>query len=127
MLGRGSVVGLTLLLANCGSGSPSAPTTPPNPSPGGMTVTITASAISPKELRVSPGTRVLFLNSDTRQRYFHSDPHPEATDCPEVNTIGIINPGQTKETGNLNTMRTCGYHDHNSPGDARFHGRIVIQ
>ena len=47
-----------------------------------------------------------------------SDPHPEHTDCPEINNIGFISPGQTKETGNLNTVRTCGYHDHGNPDDA---------
>ena len=48
-----------------------------------------------------------------------SDPHPEHTDCLEINNIGFLSPGQTKETGNLNTVRTCGYHDHGNPDDAR--------
>lgn len=57
----------------------------------------------------------------------YSDPHPEHTDCPEINNVGLISPGQTKETGNLNIVRTCGYHDHNNPDDARFKGNIIIQ
>ena len=32
-----------------------------------------------------------------------------------MNDVGFMTPGQTKLTGNLNTVRTCGYHDHNQP------------
>ena len=116
------------MLGSCG-GSPSSPSggsndPPPNPS---ITITITSSGVSPKQLQVSQGTRVLFVNNDSRNREMSSDPHPEHTDCPEINNIGAISPGQTKETGNLNTIRTCGYHDHLNPDDARFEGKIVIR
>jgi hypothetical protein len=120
------VTGGILLLVGCGS-TPA----PAGPSPGtggnsGITITITSSGVSPKQLTVSPGTRVLFANNDTRSREMNSDPHPEHTDCPEINNVGFISPGQIKETGNLNVIRTCGYHDHGNPEDARFQGRIVI-
>ena len=82
--------------------------------------------MNPKQLTVSQGTRVLFVNNDTVVRQMYSDPHPEHTDCPEINNVGFLNPGETKETGNLNTIRTCGYHDHGHPDDARFRGTIVI-
>jgi hypothetical protein len=115
-----------LLLTSCGGGgsTPSGPSPTPNPS---ITITITSSGVSPKPLTVSPGTRVLFTNNDSRTREMNSDPHPEHTDCPEINNIGAITPGQTKETGNLNTIRTCGYHDHLNPDDARFKGQIIIR
>jgi len=35
--------------------------------------------------------------------------------------------GQSKQTGNLNTARTCGYHDHNRNFDTSLQGSIVIQ
>jgi hypothetical protein len=38
--------------------------------------------------------------------------------------VGFLAVGQSKQTGNLNTARTCGYHDHNDP-DKR--GTIRIQ
>ncbi|HEV3216207.1 MAG TPA: hypothetical protein VGZ27_10815 [Vicinamibacterales bacterium] len=119
-------------LGSCGSGSPASPSS--GGSSGGssgsnpaVTVTITSSGVSPKQLQVPQGTRVLFTNNDSRDRQMYSDPHPEHTDCPEINNVGLISPGQTKETGNLNTVRTCGYHDHGNPDDARFKGNIVIQ
>ena len=78
---------------------------------------------------MSPGTRVQFVNNDTSvtNHEMASDPHPDHTTCPEINSVGFIVPGQTKETGNLNTLRTCGYHDHNLPSATRYQGRIIIR
>ena len=57
----------------------------------------------------------------------NSNPHPEHTDCPEINQVGFITAGQTKLTGNLNTRRTCGFHDHNRDSDTSLQGSIIIQ
>ena len=78
---------------------------------------------------VPPGTRVQFVNNDTTNPNHDvaSDPHPDHTDCIEINQVGFIVPGQTKETGNLNTARTCGYHDHNRPSDSRWQGQIIVR
>jgi hypothetical protein len=56
-----------------------------------------------------------------------SDPHPEHTNCPAINDVGFIQAGQTKLTGNLNVVRTCGFHDHNQPSNTALQGSIVIQ
>ncbi len=110
-------------LVACGSGSPTTPT----PAPGSPnTVTITASGVSPKELTVRQGTRVLFVNNGTRTRDMGSDPHPEHDQCPELN-VGRLTPGQSRETQNLNTIRTCGFHDHDDPTNTTVQGRITIQ
>jgi plastocyanin len=65
-----------LLLVSCGGDYSSPPTSPP-PANNPFTFTITASGVTPKELAVPPGTRVLFVNNDTRRRNMTSDPHPE--------------------------------------------------
>ena len=57
----------------------------------------------------------------------NSNPHPEHTDCPEINQVGFLTAGQTKLTGNLNTRRTCGYHDHNQDQNTNLQGTITIQ
>lgn len=113
-----------MLLAACGGGG----TTPsPNPNPTNPnTFTITSAGVSPKELTVSPGTRVLFVNNDNRRHDVSSDPHPEHNDCAELN-VGPINAGQSRETANLNTVRTCGFHDHDLPDNASLKGRIIIR
>jgi hypothetical protein len=87
---------------------------------------MTTTGVNPKDLTVPQGTRVLFVDNDSRTREMTSDPHPEHDACPEINNIGFISPGQTKETGNLNTVRTCGFHDHGNPDDTRFWGKIII-
>ena len=35
--------------------------------------------------------------------------------------------GYSRETGNLNTVRTCGFHDHNDPSTTALQGSIVIK
>ena len=116
-----------ITLAGCGGGSSSPPTTPPSPN-NPFTFTITASGgVNPKELIVPPGTRVLFINNDTRRRDMTSDPHPEHSDCPEINSVGLLSAGQSRETSNLVAVRTCGFHDHDDPGNALVKGRILIR
>ena len=127
---------IVLVAAACG-GSSSTPTTPTPPTATPpptttppvqtTTITITASGVSPNRITVSPGTRVTFVNNDSRQHEMNSDPHPNHGDCPPIDDVGFLAPGQSKQTGNLNTVRTCGYHDHNQPDTANLKGQIVIQ
>ena len=92
----------------------------------GTTITITSAGVSPKNLTVTQGTQVTFTNNDSVNHDMASDPHPIHTDCPEINQVGFISPGQSKQTGNLNTVRTCGYHDHNLPSNSSLQGTITI-
>jgi plastocyanin len=113
-----------VLAAGCGGSSAVAPgPTPANPN----TFTITAAGVSPKEFVVAQGTRVLFVNNDNRRHDMASDPHPEHSDCRELEPIGGLSPGQSRETANLNTVKTCGFHDHDNPNNASLKGRIIIQ
>jgi plastocyanin len=120
---RAAALAAGVLTASCGGSSPSSPDpTPSNPN----TITISASGVSPKELTVVPGTRVLFTNNDARPHDMASDPHPEHDTCRELN-LGTLNPGQSRETLNLVTVRTCGFHDHDNPDNASLKGRIVVK
>jgi hypothetical protein len=101
--------------------------TMPSPTPSGPTVNITSGGVTPKVITVARGSQVTFVNNDSRPRFIESDPHPEHTDCPEINSVGTLSPGQSRQTGNLNTPRTCGYHDHNDAENANLKGSIVIQ
>jgi hypothetical protein len=56
-----------------------------------------------------------------------SDDHPDHMECPALNQVGVLTPGQSRESGNLNVVRTCGYHDHDNPTDANLQGRITIR
>ena len=118
---------LAVVLVDCGGSTPSSPSGGGGTPTPATTITMTSAGVSPAAISVSQGTRVLFINSDNRQHEMTSDPHPEHSDCPELNQVGFINPGQQKETGNLNTVRTCRYHDHNDPDNNSLNGRITIQ
>jgi plastocyanin len=114
-----------LLAASCGGSS--AGTGPaPTPTPA-ATITITSSGANPQRVTVPRGSQVQFVNNDSRPHQMSSDDHPDHLDCPEINAVGFLSPGQSRQTGNLNTARTCGFHDHNLPNVASLQGTIVIQ
>jgi plastocyanin len=116
-------VALALGLSACGS----KPTAPSGPPVATNTITITSSGVSPKNIEISLGSRVLFVNSDIRPHNMASDPHPEHTDCPPIDQAGFLSPGQSRETGNLVVVRTCGFHDHDNPDAASLKGTITIK
>lgn len=129
----GLAAALALAAGACGgSDGGGTPTTPTNPGGGGggsaaMTITIGSDGrVSPTTLTVPLGSRVTFTNNHNRQHDMSSDPHPEHTDCPEI-TVGNLQPGQSRQTQNLNTARTCGFHDHNEPSNTGLNGTIRIQ
>jgi len=122
---------VSLLASACGGND-----NPNSPSGGGGggggggtvagTITITAAGVSPKTITVAAGSRVTFVNNDNRPHDMNSNPHPEHTDCPEIN-VGFITAGASGTTQNLTRVRSCGYHDHNQPDVVALQGTIVIQ
>src|SRR5262245_18971206 len=107
------VLGLFVAAGACGkSYGDSSPPAPTNP----YQITIGANGVvAPSELVVPQGSRVLFVNNHSRPHEMASDPHPDHLDCPEINQLGLLQPGQSRETGSLVTVRTCGFHDHGEP------------
>ncbi len=136
---RAAVFAALVAMAACGGGDSSpSPTPSPTPSPsptptptpppgGGTTFTITSSGVSPRTLTVPAGSRVTFVNNDNRPHDMASNPHPAHTDCPALNQVGFLQPGQSGTSGNLTTARTCGFHDHNRDTDTSLQGTVVIQ
>jgi hypothetical protein len=125
--------------AACSSGStpttPSPPVTqqppanpPATPPPSGPpTITITSSGVSPKEVTVAVGTRVLFVNGDARSHELWGGPDHDHRDCPEVDVAGFLVAGQSRETGTFTRPQTCHFHDHTNYGNPAFEGRILVQ
>lgn len=126
---RAFVLAAILTAAACGSKSTS-PTSNP-PTLGAVvqttTITITAAGVSPNNIEVAVGARVLFINNDSRSHNMTSDPHPEHTDCPPLNSVGFLQAGQQLTTGNLTTVRTCKFHDHDDPSNNKWQGQITIK
>ena len=118
---------LALLAAGCGGSGSGNPPTPPTDPGGSVTViTITANGADQRNLTVALGTRMRWVNNDSRAHEMSSDPHPEHNQCPELNSR-LLTTGQQHETGNLVTPRTCGFHDHINPDQANLKGTIRIQ
>ncbi len=119
----------------CGGDGSSNPGTPTNGSGSttctapstSTTITISNNSVCPQNITVPRGTQVSFVNNDTVAHEMNSDPHPEHTDCPEINAVGHSKPGQTRRTGNLNNARRCGFHDHLQDQVQSLKGSITIQ
>ena len=87
----------------CGSNSNSAgsnpsPTTPPADAVSATTITISNSVVTPKNIKVARGSQVTFINNDNQSHMMNSDPHPDHTDCPEINSVGVLSAGQQRQT-----------------------------
>jgi len=115
------VVLFALSAAACDGDSPIAPT-------GDSTnvVTISAAGASPLTIQIRVGERVQFVNNDSVVHDMSSDLHPSHLRCPEINDVGFLSTGQSRETGNFVTPATCTYHDHLDPLNPNLNGTIII-
>ena len=139
--GLAAAVFVAATAAACGGGSSSTPTSPTTgggTTGGGTTgggtptdlATITIGAdgrVSPATVTLNRGGRVTMINNHNQAHDMSSDPHPEHTQCPEINQVGFLTAGQSRTSGKFNTARTCGFHDHNLPDNAGLKGQIIIQ
>ena len=106
-----------------------------NPNPGGpsggvggvgATINLSASGVDNSTPSIAVGQRLRITNNDNQTHQMMSTPHGPHDDCPALNEIGSIAPGQSRESGALNTARGCGFHDHINPNDNRFRGQVLV-
>ena len=107
--------------ALAGTGSPGA-----SPPPAVRLVTISAGGVAPQEVQTAVGTRVMFINNDTIAHDIMGGPDPTRPDCHEIDSVGFLSPGQSRQTAPFAQARLCEYHDH-SFHSTLFNGRILIQ
>ena len=77
--------------------------------------------VAQAETRIKAWSRVTF-GTDTRAHTIVSDPVDVHTQCPPVNQVGLLNPGDSRSTGTLNLTGTCGFHDHGQQERRLFDG-----
>jgi plastocyanin len=82
--------------------------------------------MTPQEVTIAAGGQVTFVNNDRIPHDIQGGPDVEHPDCREIDAVGFLTPGQSRQTNPLGVVRTCDYHDHSfhAPG---FDGRIVIR
>jgi plastocyanin len=90
------------------------------------TITIRSTGVAPRELTVAVGDRVTFINNDSQPHDPAGGPDPANPDCREIDAVGFLVPGQSRQTSPLPVARTCDFHDH-SNHDPIFNGRIIIR
>jgi plastocyanin len=122
-------IAIGVAAAACGSGStsPTSPNTPPAPGPSGPpTVRITAAGVAPVEITVRVGDRVTFMNEDGQPHDVAGGPDIAHPDCREIDAVGFLVTGQSRQTAPLPDARICDYHDHSNHAPI-FNGRIIIR
>lgn len=125
---RVAVLALFLPAIGCGYSSPTAPDTGGTaPGPAAATITITSTGVSPASVTVASGQSVTFINNDSVAHQIASQPIPTYTDCPAINRVNRLEPGQRMETGAFSSMRSCGFLDLLRTDDTRFQGTVVVQ
>ena len=121
---------VAMIAAACGGGGSSNSTGPTGtctPSTNPNTIVIQGGQVCPQTITIALGGQLTIINNDANVHEMDSDPHPEHTDCPALNQIDFLNPGQSRASGNLTTARNCGFHDHANPNNASLRGTVTIR
>ena len=128
------LAGAVATLAACSGSAPQTPTalspTTPSASPAyqwplNVTVTLTTDGPQPSFVTINVGGRVTFVNRDTRPHEIVSDPYLRHEECPPLNRVGFLAPGQERESAVFEIARECGFHDHLD--QAGVFGRIDVR
>ena len=77
-------------------------------------------------MSVQVGQRVTFLNNDVIAHLIAGGPDPAHPDCPEIDSVNFLAPGERRDTRPFPAARTCEFHDHSILSPI-FTGRIVIR
>jgi hypothetical protein len=88
---------------------------------------VTATGFKPIDAVVAVGGRVTFSNIDDRLHSIASNPLTTHADCPPINEIGVLVPGQSRTTGVFTVAKTCGYHDTFSEGGTLLTGSLTVR
>jgi len=89
------------------------------------TITLSSTGVSPKASSVSVGSTIKFLNDDSVPHQLASNPNPQQTDCPELNSP-MLAPGDAFMATIASRNATCGFNDILNPTDSNFQGTITV-
>jgi plastocyanin len=121
------VLGSFVAAAGCNYDAPSAPDSSSTPGPEGAVISLAASGVSPSAVDIAPGQSVTFVNNDSVAHEIVSGPVPSYDQCPPINRVGRLEPGQSMQTGALMGTSACSFIDLLRTGDSRWQGTITVE
>jgi plastocyanin len=121
------LVGSLITAAGCSYDAPATPDSPTTPGPQGATISITSSGLTPGAVTIAAGQSVTFVNNDSQPHEVSSGPVPTYDQCPGINRVGRLEPGQSMQTGALTTASNCQFLDLLRIGESRWQGTIAVQ
>ncbi len=93
------------------------------PSAKSVNVAITSAGFSPSTAEIEKGGTVTWVNNDVDIHQVASTPHPVHSDYPPLNSVGTLQPGQSRSL-TFSQAGTYRYHDHLNPGSQ---ARVVVK
>jgi plastocyanin len=128
IIGFPSLAGMALAAiaaSSCGSTDPTSPSTETvHTFP--QTIMIMEAHPVPEELTIAVGERVSFMNHDRTSYTVAGGREPARRDCPEIDVVGVLNPGDTRTSEPFTTAKTCDFHVGRDQS-ALLAGRIIIR
>jgi hypothetical protein len=64
----------------------------------------------PGELMIAVGERVTFMNHDRTTYTIAGGRQPSNTGCPEIDVVGVLASGATRDTEPFTAAKTCDFH-----------------
>lgn len=95
-----------------------------NPTTAKAQIAITASGFEPATLTIKKGTRVIWLNQDTKLHKVASDPFPNDSDLPLLNSANPLGAAEGQYNYTFNTKGEFKYHDDLNPA---MGGTVVVE
>ena len=89
-----------------------------------VTVEVTASALQPETIKIKKGGSVTWINKDTAPHLIESDPYPEASTLPSLNSGEALSTGESY-THTFDETGTFTYHDQLNPSTLK--GAVVVE
>jgi plastocyanin len=130
MTGIAVVFGSFVAALGCDYKSPTAPPSAGSsstPGPEGAVISIGSSGLSPNTVMITAGQSVTFVNTDSVAHQITSGPVPSYDQCPAINRVGTLEPGQRMQTGALTSSNACSFLDLMRISDSRWQGTIAVQ
>ena len=89
-------------------------------------VDIAPAGVNPQVLHLDSPATVTFTNTDGIDHRLEAAPELAYGDCPEMNGLGTLQPGQSRSVTLTEHGFICAYHDAARPNDMPFQGIVVL-